>query len=215
MFQRATKYNTQMTNILFIFFNLEIRNKQIIEEKDISIHNLQGVLEKEQKLKTKLQVKKHENNEVLTKLELANIILTSWKSTTRIYRKSKWKKILCRQLLTQINANYQKLKIEKDSLNVGHNKLHKDCKNMEQMILKQKEVKELIMDIGNLYQSKMSYKGNLSKGRQGWIKICRSRWHLMKGCKKFWRRFKESSPSIMIMYSKKIMNSRRNIVCFK
>ncbi len=65
--------------------------------------------------------------------------------------------------LTQTNANYQKLKIEKNSLNVEHNKLQKDYKNMEQMILKQKEVKELKMDINNLYQSKMSYKGNLNK----------------------------------------------------
>jgi hypothetical protein len=43
-----------MTNILFRFSNLEIRNKQIIEEMDRFIQNLQGVLEKEQKLKAKL-----------------------------------------------------------------------------------------------------------------------------------------------------------------
>jgi len=46
------------------------------------------------------------------------------------------------------------LKIEKDFLNVEHNKLQRDYKNMEQMILKQKEVEEFIMDIGNIYQSK-------------------------------------------------------------
>jgi hypothetical protein len=34
----------------------------------------------------------------------------------------------------------------------------------------------------------------------------------MKGCRKIWRRLRESSPSIMTMFSKKIMNSRSNIV---
>jgi hypothetical protein len=37
MFQHATKYNIQMTNILFRLFELEIKNKKIIEEKDIFI----------------------------------------------------------------------------------------------------------------------------------------------------------------------------------
>ncbi len=54
MFKHAAKYNLQMTNILLIFFDLEIKNKQIIEEKDRSVQNLQGALEKEQKLKAKL-----------------------------------------------------------------------------------------------------------------------------------------------------------------
>jgi len=51
-----------MTNILLRLFNLEIKNKQIIEEKDTSIQNLQGDLEKEQKLKAKLQDRNNENN---------------------------------------------------------------------------------------------------------------------------------------------------------
>jgi hypothetical protein len=34
--------------------DLKIKNKQIIEEKDKFVQNLQGVLEKEQKLKAKL-----------------------------------------------------------------------------------------------------------------------------------------------------------------
>jgi hypothetical protein len=34
MFQHAIKYITQMTNIMFKLSNLEIRNKQIIEEND-------------------------------------------------------------------------------------------------------------------------------------------------------------------------------------
>jgi hypothetical protein len=36
-----------MTNVQFRLFDLEIKKKQIIEEKDRSIQNLQGALEKE------------------------------------------------------------------------------------------------------------------------------------------------------------------------
>ncbi len=55
----------------------------------------------------------------------------------------------------QTDANYWKLKIEKDFLSVEHNKLQKDYKNMEQTFLKQqKELEELKEDIGNEYQSK-------------------------------------------------------------
>jgi hypothetical protein len=36
-----------MTNILLRLFDLEIKNKYIIEEKDRFVHNLQGALEKE------------------------------------------------------------------------------------------------------------------------------------------------------------------------
>jgi hypothetical protein len=48
--------------------NLEIKNKQIIEEKDRTVENLQGALEKEQKLKVELQDKNIENNQVLAEL---------------------------------------------------------------------------------------------------------------------------------------------------
>jgi hypothetical protein len=55
----------------------------------------------------------------------------------------------------QADANYWKLKIEKDSLNVEHNKLQRDYKNMGQILLKQhKELEELKKDIGNVSQSK-------------------------------------------------------------
>jgi hypothetical protein len=40
MFQQAAEYSVQMTNILFILFNLEMKNKLIIEEKDKSVQNL-------------------------------------------------------------------------------------------------------------------------------------------------------------------------------
>jgi len=54
MFQQAIEYNLQMINILLKLFDLEIRNEQIIEEKDRFVQNLQGALEKEQKLEAEL-----------------------------------------------------------------------------------------------------------------------------------------------------------------
>ncbi len=40
MFKQATTYSVQMTNILFKLFNLEIKNKDIIMEKDRFVQNL-------------------------------------------------------------------------------------------------------------------------------------------------------------------------------
>jgi hypothetical protein len=40
MFQQATMYNVQMINILCRFYDLEIKNKHIIEEKDRFVQNL-------------------------------------------------------------------------------------------------------------------------------------------------------------------------------
>jgi hypothetical protein len=40
MFQQVVKYNVHMTNILLGLSNIDIKNKQIIEEKDIFIQNL-------------------------------------------------------------------------------------------------------------------------------------------------------------------------------
>jgi hypothetical protein len=54
MFQQAIEYNLQMINILLKLFDLEIRNEQIIEEKDRFVQNLQGALEKEQKFEAEL-----------------------------------------------------------------------------------------------------------------------------------------------------------------
>jgi hypothetical protein len=47
MFQQVVEYSVQMTNILLRLFDLEIKNNQIIEEKDRSVQNLHGALEKE------------------------------------------------------------------------------------------------------------------------------------------------------------------------
>jgi hypothetical protein len=58
MFQHAIEYSVYMTNIFFRLSDLKIKNKQIIKEKDISIQNLQGALDKGRKLKVNLQDKK-------------------------------------------------------------------------------------------------------------------------------------------------------------
>lgn len=51
-----------------------------------------------------------------------------------------------------MDANYWKLKSKKDSFSVEHNKLYKDYRIMEQILLKQqKELEEFREDIGNVY----------------------------------------------------------------
>jgi len=47
MFQQVIEYSVQMTNILLRLSDLEIKNNQIMEEKDRSVQNLHGALEKE------------------------------------------------------------------------------------------------------------------------------------------------------------------------
>jgi hypothetical protein len=68
MFQRVAEYSVLMTNILLKLSYLDIKDKQIIKEKDKSVHNLQGALEKEQKLKAKLQDRNNEISQILVKL---------------------------------------------------------------------------------------------------------------------------------------------------
>ncbi len=58
-----------MTNILLKLSDLDIKNKQIIEEKDKFVQNLQGALEKKQKLKAQMQDRNSENNQVLAELQ--------------------------------------------------------------------------------------------------------------------------------------------------
>lgn len=52
--------------------------------------------------------------------------------------------------LKETNANYQNLKAKKDIMNVEHSKLQKDYNNMEQILLKQQELEELRMEVGNV-----------------------------------------------------------------
>ncbi len=57
--------------------------------------------------------------------------------------------------LKEIDVNYWGLKAKKDTLNIEHNKLQKNYKNMEETLLKQqKEVDELKMDNANAHQTR-------------------------------------------------------------
>ncbi len=96
MFQHATKYNTQMTNIMFKLFDMEIINKQITKEKDKFVQNLQGALEKEKKLKVELYMTQDENNEVLAKLQTIRQKVNNMEKHIRIQRRSGLKGILYR-----------------------------------------------------------------------------------------------------------------------
>ncbi len=69
MFQHVVEYNVQMTNILLGIYDMEIKNKQIIEGKDRFAYNLQGALEKGQNFKAELQNKNSENNKVLIEFQ--------------------------------------------------------------------------------------------------------------------------------------------------
>jgi predicted RNA-binding protein with RPS1 domain len=53
-----------MINIWLRFFDLETKNKHIIDAKDKFVQNLHGALKKEQKLKVELQNKNNENNQL-------------------------------------------------------------------------------------------------------------------------------------------------------
>jgi ribosome maturation protein Sdo1 len=66
-------------------------------------------------------------------------------------------------------------------LNIEHNKLQKDYKNMEEILSKQqKEVEELKVDNAMHIKLRMKYKGKLTKSMHKWTKIYKSRWLLMK-----------------------------------
>jgi hypothetical protein len=78
------------------------------------------------------------------------------------------------------------MKAKKDTRSVNHNKLKRNYKNMERILLKQqKELEELRMDIGNVCKAKNDIKGNMTKGLHKWTKNCKSKWPLMKSCKNF------------------------------
>lgn len=83
--------------------------------------------------------------------------------------------------LKETYVNYWNLKAKKDILNVEHNKLQRVYKNMEQTLLKQqKELEDLNMEIRNVYQATMKYKGKLIRGMHKWNFFCRNRWPLMR-----------------------------------
>ncbi len=123
MFQQATKYNVQMRNILFRLFNLEIKNKQIIEEKNIFAQNLQGALEKEQKHKAKLQDRNSENSQVLAKLQVARQKINNMEKQNKNLENIKIEKDFLHATLKETYANCWRLKAKKDTLSIEHNEL--------------------------------------------------------------------------------------------
>ncbi len=106
MFQQVEKYNTQMINILFKLFDLEIRNKQIIEKKNKYVQNLQGALEKEQKFRAKLQVKQNENNEVLAQLQITRQKINNMEKHNKDLEEIKAKRDYLQTTLIQTDVKY-------------------------------------------------------------------------------------------------------------
>ncbi len=101
-----------MTKILLRLFDLEIKNKQIIKEK-------------EQKLKAKLQARNNENNLILAKLQVARQKINNMEKHNKDLENIKMVKDSLQTTLKEIDANYQNLKAEKDILNVEHSNLQK------------------------------------------------------------------------------------------
>ncbi len=154
MFRQVAKYSVQMTNILLKLFDLEIKNKHIIEEKDRSIQNLQKAL-KEQKFKAKLYDKNNENNQVLIELQVTKQKINNMEKQNKDLENIIIEKDFLQATLKEIDANYQNLKAKKDILSVEHNKLQRDYKNTKQTLLKQQKILEdLRVEVGNVYQVK-------------------------------------------------------------
>ncbi len=181
MFQQAVEQNVQMTNILFIIANMEIKNKHIIDEKDKFVQHMQGALKKEYKFTTKLQDKNNENNQVLVELQVVKQNINNMEKQNKDMENVVTKRNSLQVTLKETYVNYWNLNAKKDILNVEHNKLQRVYKNMEQTLLKQqKELEDLNMENRNVYQATMKYKGKLIRSMHKWKFFCRSRWPLMR-----------------------------------
>ncbi len=134
MFKQALKYSVQMTNIFLRLVDLQIENKQIIEEKDRSIQNLQGTLEKEQKFKTELQDRNSENSKILVELQVAKQKIDNIQKQNKDLENIKMERDSLHATLKETYANYQGLKAKKNTLSIKHNRLHRDCKNTKEII---------------------------------------------------------------------------------
>ncbi len=125
MFQQVAKYSVQMTNILFSLSDIEIMNKQIIEEKDKIVQHLFGALENEQKFKAKLQIKNSENNHVLAKLQVVKQKINNMEKQSKYLENIITERDSLHATLKQIDANYWGFKVKKDTLSIEHNRLKK------------------------------------------------------------------------------------------
>jgi chromosome segregation ATPase len=110
-------------------------------------------LEREQKLKVKLQDRNSDNSQVLAELQVARQKINNMEKHKDL-ENIRMERDYLHATLKEIDGNYLNLKAKKDTLSVEHNKLHTNYKNMEWTLLKQqKELEELIVDIGNVYQA--------------------------------------------------------------
>ncbi len=135
MFQHVAKYSVQMINILLKLSDLEIKNKQIIE-KDRYVQNPHEALEKEQKLKAKLQDENNKNSQVLTELHTTRQKINNMEKCNKNLESIQIKRDSLQATLKETNVNYWGLKVEKDTLNIEHNKLQMNYKHMEETLLK-------------------------------------------------------------------------------
>jgi chromosome segregation ATPase len=107
---------------------------------------------KDQKLKAKLRDKNSENNRILAELQVVRQKINNMEKQNKDLGNVKIKRDSLPAILKEIDANYYNLKAEKDIMNVEHNKIQRDYKSMEHILLKhQKELEDLIMEVGNVY----------------------------------------------------------------
>ncbi len=125
MFQHVIEYSVHMTNILLRLSDLEIKNKHIIEEKDIFVQNLQGALEKEQKFKEKLQDKNSENSHVLVEFHATRQKINNMEKQKKYLENIRIERDSLQEILKEIDANCWGLKTKKGTLSVEHSK----CRN--------------------------------------------------------------------------------------
>ncbi len=107
-----------MINILLRLFDLEIKDKQIIKEKDRCVQDLQGALEKEQKLKAKLQDKINENSQVLAKLQVAEQKINNMEKYNKNLENNIIEMDSLQATLKEIDANYWGLKTKTEIMNI-------------------------------------------------------------------------------------------------
>ncbi len=96
-------------------------------------------------------MKQNENNEVLAQLHIARHNINNMENHNKDLEKIIIEKDYLQFFLIQMDANYWKFKLEKDFLNVEHNKLQKGYKNMK-LLKQQKKLEELRKEIGNVCQ---------------------------------------------------------------
>jgi hypothetical protein len=98
MFQQVAKYNTHMTNILLRLFDLEIKNKRILEKRTNLFTTCKELWKRRKSSKQNcrwsiIRIMKHYHN-----CRKLNKRSTTWRNTIRIWRILELKGIHCMQL---------------------------------------------------------------------------------------------------------------------